>query len=1169
MKLSFIGIPLPKTKTHCSQILLAMRLTFFLILVSCFQVSAHVFAQDITFSKQQASLEEVFKVIRKQTGYEFLYNSSSLKTAKKLDLKFDHTPLNSALREMFRDQEFTYTIIGNTIVVKAKGRLQSPATEAAPVPVKISGSVRDASNGEPLPSATVLVKGDTIGTSTDQNGRFELLVPENAVLLVSYLSYDKMEVPVKGKRELNIRLNPSAADLNQMVVIGYGSQKKSELTGSISTIKSEQFSNGSGSSNFADLIQGQAAGVNVQSTSGVPGSEAQISIRGHSSINAGVQPLWIIDGIPIITGSGLNNEGTTDQSPMSLINPNDIESVDVLKDAAATSIYGSRGSNGVIIVTTKTGKSGKTSVNVDYSTGVSNLPFHKVEYLNTDQWLGIMDEAAKDNGQGSFQMTDHYSKLPYAKEFLTRDQVAKINTNWFDEIMRQGRFQNLNLSVIGGNSKASYYISGNYRDDQSIMKGNRLQRYTTRSNIDLRPLNNLAVGLKMSLSLTKNDRVKNSTDFESGNVSGTSGGFDFLNTNAIPWYPVHSLANPSMYYNAQTGMNPVASIDRANTIDAVDMHRILGGLYAEYSVPFVQGLKLRTELSLDFLQNSMNFWVSKNLRENGSYASDQSVTQQTLNYNIYGTYNKSFGLHNVNVTAGTEAQRSSGWNRLMQGQDLVGTYQELGTPNQKIFMSSGLMGENYLLAYFGRANYNYNGKYFAGVSLRYDGTSTFTPEYRWGTFAAFSAAWVISKEHFMDWVGSGTFLKLRGSFGQTGNQNIPSNLNVTGYAGNNPFGSADLLSLNGTSITTIGVTNLTWETTNNADVGLDFQLLNNRINGSFAYYNKLVKGLLLQAPIPLSVGLVGGNSIWENVGDLLNRGFEFDITSTNVSNRNFVWKTNFNISFNHNEVRKLLPAIDNSGKGMIGGVEGQFITKKGSGINEFYLAKDAGVDPETGFRMVYALDKDYYDQTGNTRNLKDANNNDIKLIGNSANIAGNKFQIEGKNSLPRYYGGLSNSFEYKGIELSFQVIFQGGNYILDFVRRRNVQPNLVGAMEKDILGNYWTKPGDKAKYPRLDWYGNINLPDGTVYSSFDSRTALDTWISKGDFVKLKNITLGYRIPQRVCDQLKLQSIRIFASVDNLFTSTNYTGWDPEGLGFVTTYNLPQLLTTSAGISIKF
>jgi hypothetical protein len=325
----------------------------------------------------------------------------------------------------------------------------------------------------------------------------------------------------------------------------------------------------------------------------------------------------------------------------------------------------------------------------------------------------------------------------------------------------------------------------------------------------------------------------------------------------------------------------------------------------------------------------------------------------------------------------------------------------------------------------------------------------------------------------------------------------------------------------------------------------------------------------LQAPVPLSVGLVGSNSIWENVGDLLNRGYEFNISSANISTNNFSWKTNFNLSFNHNQVKKLIPELDNNGRGMISGDDGQFITKTGFGINEFYLAKDAGVDPETGFRMIYALDVDYFAKTGNTKILKNADGSNATLIGNSANIAGNKFQIKGKNSLPTYFGGLSNTFTYKGFDLNFQIIYQGGNYILDYIRRRNVQTNLVGVMEKDLLGNYWKNPGDHAKYPRLDWYGNINLPDGTTYSSFDSRTALDTWAYKGDFIRLKTVRIGYKFSESVCNRLKLQSIRVFGSVDNLFTITKYPGWDPEGVGFVTSYNLPQLLSASVGVSLKF
>ncbi|MBW8334582.1 MAG: TonB-dependent receptor [Prolixibacteraceae bacterium] len=1154
-----------------TKLLRVMKLTAFLVLILVIDVSASLYSQNskVSVKIKNGTLSEIFSKIEEHSEYRFFYQNEQIRDVEKKTIDVSNKNVLELVSDLLSKTGLTYKLIERNIIVFPKTELNNYSDNDFQQLRSISGKVTD-SSGSQLPGVSVILKGTTTGVITDSNGNYLFLnVPADATLVFSFIGMERQEIQVAGKTDINVILLEEIVNIEEVVAVGYGTQKKREIVGSISTISSNRFSKASGSSNFADLIQGQAAGVSVQSTSGVPGSESNILIRGLSSINASVNPLWIIDGVPIITSSGLNNAGTTDQSPMSLINPNDIESIEVLKDAAATSIYGSRGSNGVILVTTKSGKSGNSSINVDYSTGISDLPIHKVKYLNTNEWFNIMDEAAKANGHGEFLMTDHYAKIPYSTLNLTREQAEKINTNWFNETMRRGEFQNLNLSVIGGNEKSNYYLSGNYRNDNSVMIGNGLKRYTLRSNVGLKPANNMEVGVKLSLALSKNNRVKNATDNETGNLSGTSGGFNFLNTKAIPWYPVYNPGSLIDYYNPQTGMNPAASIDPNNMIDVVDMYRFLGGVYAEYFIPKVNGLKVRSELSVDFLQSNMNFWASGVLRKNGSYASDQSFTQKTFNYNLYGTYIRSYELHSISVVGGVEAQRTSGWNRQMQGQDLIGTYQELGTPNQKLFMSSGMTGENYLLAYFGRANYNFKDKYLAGVSIRTDGSSTFTPEYRWGTFAAFSAGWIFSDESFMDWLGKDNLLKIRGSFGQTGNQNIPSRLNVTGYNGSNPYASDDIFSSNGTSVSTIGVTDLTWETTNNFDIGLDFGFLNNKINGSLAFYNKLVKGLLLQAPIPVSVGLSAGNTIWQNAGNLLNKGFEFNISSTNISTHNFNWKTNFNLTFNRNEVTKLLSTLDDNGKGMISGGTGEFITKVGHGINEFYLAEEAGIDPQTGIRMIYARDKDYFDNTGKTRRLKDAEGTDVKLMATADNINNNLFHIIGKSTLPSYFGGISNSFEYKGFDLNIQMIFSGGNYILDWVRRQNVQPNVSGVIDKDILGNYWTKPGDVAKYPRLDWYGNMTFPDGTSYGSFDSRTRMDTWAYKGDFLKIKTITLGYKVPKAMCNKLKLQSMRVFGSIDNLYTLTKYPGWDPEGLQLVNTYNLPQLLAGTVGLSIKF
>jgi TonB-linked SusC/RagA family outer membrane protein len=505
---------------HCFyKMLFIMKFTlFFMILgiMNIFALNSYSQSGKVSLNLKNAKIEDVLNQIEKSSEYYFAYNQKLINVNRKVDVIAKNKAIKDVLHDLFKNTNTDYVVINRQIVLSPKQITEEEISDIQQQKkgIAITGYVTDAKTGESLPGVSVLIKGTTKAAITDGQGKFSLTVTDpNSILSFSFIGYDGQDIKLSGKTSITVSLVSNVKNLDEVVIVGYGTQKKRELIGSISTINSDRFAKGSGSSNFTDLIQGQAAGVNVQSTSGVPGSESQISIRGHSSINAGVEPLWIIDGIPIITGSGLNNAGTTDQSPMSLINPNDIESMEVLKDAAATSIYGSRGSNGVILVTTKSGKTGKASVNVDYSTGISNLPFHKVEYLNTSQWLSIMDEAAKDNGQGSFQMTDHYSKIPYSKVFLTRDQAEKINTNWFDETMRQGEFQNLNLSVVGGNEKSSYYVSGNYRDDQSVMKGNDLQRYTLRSNIDLKPLNNLSVGVKMSLTLSKNDRVKNSTDF--------------------------------------------------------------------------------------------------------------------------------------------------------------------------------------------------------------------------------------------------------------------------------------------------------------------------------------------------------------------------------------------------------------------------------------------------------------------------------------------------------------------------------------------------------------------------------------------------------------------------------------------------------------------------------
>jgi len=1116
---------------------------------------------DITLTVRQT-----FRLINKQTDYKFIYRHDLIKTAPNVELKKGVIKAGELLDRCLSPISFTYNFTDKgTIVVKKKpveSDVRGPnIVMDQNIQFQVSGTVID-KEGTPLPGASIVEKGTTNGTQTDFDGNYTLsLEGENAVLVVTYMGYATKEVSLNGQSNLNITLQESAAGLDEVVVVGYGSMKKRDILGSIATVKSDVLEDSSGASNFTSLLQGQAAGVSVQTSTGRLGSGVSVKIRGLSSISAGTSPLWIIDGVPIIAGAGSGAQDTSEQSPFSLINQADIESIEVLKDAAATSIYGSRGSNGVIIVTTKTGQKGKTSINLDYSTGMSDLPFQRVEFVNTEEWFEIRDKAKNSYGLGDYSMTDFYVGSVYLTEQLTLEQAKSIDTNWFEEAMQKGSFQSVNLSASGATEKANYFVSSNYRMDKGVMLNDDLERYGLRTNIDLSPSEHFQLGAKLNFSLSNSNRGKNHGTSDSGNQSARSGGFAFLNQSAQTFNPVYSLINPNEYFNPYIG-NPVALSDRDNMVQDVEMYRTLASVYGEYSLPFLPELSVRSELSLDFVQVNRNTWVSDKIRWDGSWANDYASTIRTYNYNLFLKYDKTFGEHNVTAVGGVEAQRNKSWTRGMQAEDLVGEYKQLGSPSQMTWMYSGLGGEGYLLAYFGRANYKYKDKYLAGISVRRDGSSVFTPDYRWGTFMAFSAGWIMSDENFMKGFGANNFLKLRGSFGQTGNAGIPSGLDAFSYTSGNAYGSADILATNGTLVSNIGVSDLTWETTNNFDVGLDYGFFNNRINGSLAYYNKYVKDLLLATQLPQSSGI---STIYGNIGDLVNSGIEFNVSSINIGKQDFKWQTDFNVSFNHNEVKKLVPRIDKEGAGMVSYAN---ITKTGYAVGEYYLADFAGIDPETGISMLYALDKDYYDETNETRRLKDENGEDVKIINSNANANANKFHIKGKNSIPTYYGGLSNNFSYKGFDLNLLITFSGGNYIFDsFYRDLATDYSGTRRMLKDVYDNYWTAPGDDAQFQRVNWNSNLRLEDGTTVGFGDPRTNTDQFLFKGDYVKFKSLTIGYTVPKSSNVGKLFNGLRLYTTVENLHTITKYPGWDPEGSA--TSWDLPQLFSSTFGVSIKF
>lgn len=1049
--------------------------------------------------------------------------------------------------------------------------------------VPISGVVTD-TGGEPIPGAAIMVKGTQIGTVTDFDGKYSLNVPgENKVLIFSFVGMGSQEIEINNQSIINVKMTTQSVDLDELVIVAYGTQKKRDVIGSVASVKSDELSRIPAPA-FDQALQGMATGVQVTSSSGVPGAPVSIKIRGISSISSGTDPLWIVDGMPIYSGGGLERtQGSTGQSPMSMINPNDIESIEVLKDAAATAIYGSRASNGVIIVTTKQGFKGKGSTTIDYKFGVADLvrSAEEVGFANTLEWFDLVETARKNSNNGQenpFRPNDITAFFPEPRMELTRDEALKINTNWFDEILQIGNFHEVNLSSKRGFEKGSFYISTNYRKDASVLKSNEFERFSGRVNIDFSPVNNFNVSSRINFSYTNNDRVKTAVGGAVGQSGGaTQGGFGRANRQALPWFPIYDNSYSHGYWNPMSGNNLVAGIDKDYTIDQVKNYRMIGGMSFEYQMPLVKGLSVKSDVTFDFIQNNSVFWVTDVLREEGSYASEQAVTRLSYNYNFYANFTRQFGdNHFITAVAGTESQRTSAYTRQLEGQNLKGTYKQIGRPDEMLSLFGGLGGENYLKAFFGRADYKYLDKYLIGTSFRRDGISSFEPDYRWGTFSALSAGWILTEEGFMENLKFMNFLKVRGSFGQTGNQNIPANKTVTTYSVSTGtrYGTQDLISA-GTLVTNIGVPSLTWETTNNIDFGFDYGFANNRVSGSIAFYRQNVTDMLLASSLPPSAGVAGGQ-IWSNIGDMKNHGFEFGIKSVTIDKGKFQWTTDLNITTNKNEVVSLTPELDVSGKG-IGGTNKAI---KGEKLWTFFMPEYAGVDPERGVNLIYEIDIDHYNATGETvktgRVIPATNNN----------LANHRVLLKGKTSLPTYYGGFNNAFKFGNFDVNIMFSFSGGDYFYDYEEQRgtDVQYGQV-VLRSDLIGNTWTSQNTNAKYPELRWQGSYPWDWDAELETDDplAPNGKGDWVArpgnykneqynfskylyKGDFIRLKNVQIGYNLPESIITRAKMQNVRLFVSGTNLWTWTpDYKGWDPETQGV----NLPPLKYLTFGATVTF
>ncbi len=1000
----------------------------------------------------------------------------------------------------------------------------------------IKGQVSEAGSGEPLIGATVLAKGTSVGTITDVEGAYSLSVPAGATtLIISFTGYSTQEVTIGASNVVDIALSADVVALNEIVVVGYGTQIKSTLTGNIARLDGDKLKDLPVVS-MEQGIQGKTAGVFVESVNGKPGGAIRVRIRGAASITASNQPLYIVDGIPI-TVDAQNSSGAS-LNPLADLNPNDIESVEILKDASAGAIYGSRAANGVVLITTKKGKSGKTYIEANFQTGTSQ-PTGKREFLDREEYIQLFlrsaEGAAKyeyalypDDWGSEQEAIDWYRGYVegrfnrYSGPNVTDYTGTGTNTNWQDQAFADSPVSTqASLSASGGNDKTKYYAAAAWNKQEGILKGNNFERMSARLNLDQQATERINFGINMSLARTFTDQVSNDNAFSTP-------------MQLVALSPLTPIRNENgELYDRPTTTYYNGLIDMEDANRNVTTFRSLANGYARWKL--AEGLLINGELGADVWTLRDNaFYGSKTDAGNATNGFGSSVYAQTVNLTpkAYLNYAKTFAdVHNLGLTLGTEYQQSRTDRTSVEGAEFPVDDLKTLASAATITLGSSTITEYSFLSYFARANYDFDRKYLFSASARIDGSSRFGKNSRYGFFPSVSAGWVLSEEDFLLDNGLVSFLKLRASYGQTGNAAI-GNFRHLGL-----YDAAAYAGQSGLSPSQIPNPDLEWEKTAQSDFGIDFGLFNNRLSGEIDYYIKNTTDLLLDVPVPATSGF---RTQTQNVGEVENKGWEFVLNSNNLVG-DFKWNTSFNIAINKNKVVSLSEGqelIDDGNTNVV---------KVGESIGVFYGAEWAGVDPANGDALWYKNGEGTGRETTN-------------------DYAEAEFVVIG-NPNPDLIGGITNSFSWKG--LSLDVVFQGvyGNEIYkDGDRFMACQGCWFDNQTTDQL-EHWNQPGDVTDVPEPRfWYQN------------GDQTRNSRYISDGSYLRLKTLTLGYELPKSALERLGLSRTRIYVIGQNLLTFTKYDGWDPEvssdaftdnivsGVDF---YSAPQPKVIAFGINVGF
>ncbi len=1116
--------------------LLRMKITAILLVAALAVVNAaNTYSQTITLSVEanNQAIQTVLDHIESQSEFKFFYNTKQVNTNKLVSIRASKKSVFEILDELFKNTNIKYEVLDKNIILTTSQNTVSNTDRAISQQDKnVSGVVTD-QNGDPIIGANVMVKGTTNGTITDVDGNFTINnVSQSAILVVSYIGYVTKEIPVGQQQPLRIVLQEDQQTLDEVIVVGYGTMKKSDITGAIASVDKDKIAR-QPVANVSSALQGLATGVSVTSNSGSPGSASTIRIRGVGTVND-AEPLFVVDGMPV--------------TDINYLSASDIQSMEILKDASASAIYGSRGANGVILITTKKGAVDKTTVTFDAYWGSSKL-LNNLNLMSGTEWYDLQSEINKVKAEAGVAEMD--------LSLVDRN----VSTNWMDEISRTAFMHNYSIGISGGKADDYKFNLGiNYLNQEGTVKKTKYERINLRQSSEKAVIKNyLTVGTNLSVSKSNSSGI---------NEYSNSGLYDAnygVISNAIRVEPVVPAVKPDGTYGSSPYIdyyNPLADIVYTDQGDK--SWTVIGNVYGELEI--VKGLKFKSSFGAEIRRNEYKSFVPVYFVSNSQKNEESSLSKTHVNGNYYTfentlTYIKTLAeKHSLNVLIGYTNEWGKRETLGLSGHDFIGEAPNLhyidATLNKNKITGTNNATDYGLISYLGRLHYEFDNRYLLTASIRRDGSSKFSKDNRWGNFPSFALGWRIDNEKFFkslnaNWISS---LKLRAGWGQIGNQNIGSYLDrslLSLWAQYGAlFGAGSNKTLyQGIAVRRLGNSNIKWETTESANVGIDASFLNNRLIFSFEYYDKTTKDMLLAAPMPKYMGYT--DNTYTNIGAANNRGVELSMEWRDQIN-----DFRYNIAFNFSTIRNRMTKLNGGTPIPSGVLRQQYATYTNEGLpigafwgyvtdgliqTESQLAevKKAGYLPNAELGDVYFVDMN---EDGKL------NENDKRMIG---------------NPIPDVIYGFNLGMAWKGFDLSMQFGGTIGNDIFNAMRLYTYSLTDITNKDRALL-NYWTPTNTNTNIPRLsaaDYNNNNRLSD--------------RYVENGSYLRLRNVQIGYTLPSSLVKKVMLQNVRIHLSGQNLFTISDYSGIDPEvgqstSLSRGIDYGIyPQSRIITGGINITF